>query len=103
GAARGGVEAALEVHLDLARKARERLELQEVAVLGGRIDRAGEAEVELAVGVGDPLAREPRRLVDDPQGGTAPMRAPVLVEELPQHERIVAELELGDTLGHGVL
>src|SRR5438034_11840486 len=102
GAAGPAVELAVDEHLHLARVAREGLELLEIAVLGRLIDGADEPEVQLAVTLDQPLAREARRLVRGAQVRAAAVRAPVLVEELAQAERIVAEAELGDVLRHGI-
>src|SRR5438034_10353465 len=89
-------------HLDLARVAREGLELQEIAVLGRVVDGADEPQVELAVDLDQALAREAGRLVRGAEIRAAAVGAPVLVEELAEAERVVAEPELGDVLWHGM-
>src|SRR5262249_1008961 len=100
-AAGEGVEAAVDVHLDLARIARERLKLQDARVLGRLVDGADEAEVQLAVGREEPVAVEAGRLVRGAEVRAGPVGAPVLVEELADAERVVAEAKLGDILRHG--
>src|SRR5947208_2603817 len=102
GAAGEAQELAVDEHLHLARVAREGLKLQEIAVLVRLIDGADEPEVQLAVDLDQARAREAGRLVRGAEIRAAAVRAPVLVEELAQAERIVAEAELGDVLRHGI-
>src|SRR5207244_8600551 len=99
-APRPAVEPAVDVDLRLRRVAREGWRLQEVRVLGVRVDGAHDAELELPVGGDDALAREPGRGVHGAQIRATAMCAPVLVEELPEPEAVVAEVELGHVLRH---
>src|SRR5262249_61121095 len=90
----------VEGHLPLAGAAGEGLELQEIAFLRPQIDRTGEPEVELPIGVDDPFPRKPRLLAHRPQRRAPPVPTPVLVQKLSHDERILTELELGHTLSH---
>src|SRR5262249_36038561 len=99
-AAGEGVEAAVDVHLDLARIARERLELQDARVLGRLVDGADEAQVELTERRDEPGAIEAGRRGRGAQVRPVSVRAPVLVEEPADAEGVVAEAELGDVLRH---
>src|SRR5262249_39250152 len=60
-----------------------------------------EAEVELAIDLQKALAGQAGRLVHRAQVRTAPVLAPVLVHDLTDALRVVAELEGRDILRHG--
>src|SRR5204863_4860001 len=83
-ATRVAMKPAVEVNLDLAREARERLRLQEVAVLRIVIDDADHAEIELAVRPEEVVAAEARAFVRRPEIRTVAVLRPVLVDELPK-------------------
>ena len=99
-AAGEAVEAPVDVHLDLAGKAGEGLDLQHVVVLRLVVDDADRPQVELLVAVDDLPAGQPRRLVHGAQVRPPAVLAPVLVEELSQLEGLLAELKRRHVLRH---
>src|SRR5439155_25731949 len=90
----------VDVELGLRRVAREGRSLQEVRVLRVRVNGAHDPELELPVGGDDALPGEPGPGVHRAQVRPAAVGAPVLVEEVPDPEGVVAEAELGHVLRH---
>src|SRR5262249_14234915 len=100
-APRPAVEASVEVDLDLARVARERLALEDGQLVGALIEREDQPEVELPVHLDEPLATEAGRLAHRAQVRRPSVRAPVIVDRLSDASSVVAKLEGGNVLRHG--
>jgi hypothetical protein len=66
------------------------------------VDDADDAEVELAVRLQDLLARQPGALMRRPQVRAMAVVAPILIDELAELQRILAELEFRNLLRHVV-
>src|SRR5262245_39486593 len=94
------MESLTQIHGNLTREAREGLHLEDVQVVRALVERDDEPDVELAIDVDEPGAGESRGFVDDAEVRPVAVLAPIVVEELPDLQRVVAEAELGHLLRH---
>src|SRR5579859_1574607 len=94
------MEPVVDVHADLRGEARKGQHLQDIEVLRRRVEDDHVAQLQLLVGGDDRLTRQVQRLVHAPEIRAVPLGAPVLVEELPQPERILAVGKLRNALLH---